>query len=213
MKRELIVVLLVSLFCLNFVSAITGSIGNARMILREVDEDAIKVGDTIEKYILVKNVNDVAIDVELFASGDLADDIRIITDKFSLEPGQDRKAYFQIKVTEEGTTESNINVRFTPVEGGNGVGLTSTIIIIASEGSGFWGGLFGGDDDADEDEIDVMTGAAVLDSGKKISPAFVVFFMMIVFLVLLVILLILMIRIKKTRGGKTKPKKRVKGKK
>jgi len=51
---------------LSFVSsvyAITGSIGNARMILR-VDQ-----GDRIERSILVKNVNDVSLNIELSAGG------------------------------------------------------------------------------------------------------------------------------------------------
>ncbi len=208
MKR-LIAVCLLALILLNSVSAITGSIGNARMILREVDGKDIKVGDVIEKYVLVKNINDVAVDIELFASGDLADDITIISDKFSLVSGEDRKAYFQIEVTKAGTTESNINVKFTPQDGGNGVGLTSTIIIVAVENS-FWSNLLGGDGDADSgNNTDVITGSAVSSSSKKLSPGLILVLMMGFFLVLLLVLLMLMIKKKKRVQG-IKPKRSVK---
>jgi len=142
MRKKIIVVVLSLLFVLIFVSsisAITGRIGNARMILR------VESGEQIEKYILVKNVNEVYIDVELFASGDLVEDIDIKDKKFSLFPGETKKAYFVIDVKEEGTTESRMNVQFTPEEG-NGVGLSSTIIVIAK---GAW------DDEIEEDEIEV----------------------------------------------------------
>ena len=73
-SRGMIAGFLLLVVMLSFVSsvyAITGSIGNARMILR------VEQGDTIEKSILVKNVNDVSVDVLLEAIGDLADDIKI----------------------------------------------------------------------------------------------------------------------------------------
>ena len=46
-------IILILISSISLVHAITGSIGNARMVLR------VNVGDTIEKYILVKNVNDI----------------------------------------------------------------------------------------------------------------------------------------------------------
>ena len=111
---------------ISSVFAITGAIGNGRMVLRA------ETGDTIERYVLVKNTNDVPLDITVSVSGDLADDTEIIDDSFSLEPNTDKKAYFEIDVKEEGTTETKINVMFAPQDGGNGVGLSSTIIIIAS---------------------------------------------------------------------------------
>lgn len=120
--------LILILFLVSYTSAITGSIGNARMVLR------VNTGDKVEKYILVKNVNDVPVDIELIKSGDLADYIEIKDNNFTLAPGQDRKAYFTIDIKEPGTSESKINVKFSPKEVGNGVGLSSTIIVIA-EGS------------------------------------------------------------------------------
>jgi hypothetical protein len=106
------------------VLAITGSIGNARMVLRA------EKGEEIQKYILVKNVNDVPVNIELFPTGDLEDSIFIIDSEFSLSAGEEKKAYFTIKAQKEGTTETKVNVKFTPQDEGNGVGLSSTIILI-----------------------------------------------------------------------------------
>ena len=94
----------------------------------------VTAGDEIEKFILVKNVNDVPVNIELTKGGDLADYIEIKDNNFILAPRQDRKAYFTINIKESGTSESKINVKFSPEEKGNGVGLSSTIIVIA-EGS------------------------------------------------------------------------------
>ena len=111
----------------EFSSAITAAIGNSRMILR------VNPGDTIEKSILVRNTNDVPVTIDLFASGDLIDDLEIIDKQFVLDAGEEKKAYFKIEVKKEGKTETKINVRFTPAEG-NGAGLSSTIIIFSGEG-------------------------------------------------------------------------------
>jgi len=213
MKRVIISVMLVILLCVSFTSAITGSIGNARMILREVDGRDIQVGDIIERTILVKNVNNVPVDISLFASGDLADDTTVVDDKFTLGAGDEKKAQFNIIVTKSGTTETNINVKFSPQDGANGVGLSSTVIIIAGENS-FWSNIFGGDDDTVDDsdsdgQTDVITGSAVSDSGKKLNPVLIVVLMGMVFLVLLMVLLVVMLNKKKI--GATKPKKRVRG--
>lgn len=115
---------------LGSVSAITGSIGNARMVVYA------KTGDTIDKYILVKNTNNETINIEMYAEGNLSKYIDIKEPKFSLAPGEDKKSEFTIKVAKEGTTETRINVKFSPVEGKNGVGLSSTIIVVAEKGDG-----------------------------------------------------------------------------
>jgi len=124
-KISIVMAFALAVFFISSAYAITGSIGNARMILRA------SVGDEIEKYILVKNVNDVPINIELLASGDLEKYITIKDNNLTLSPGGEKRAYFTIKVGKNGTTESQINIKFTPSEG-NGVGLTSTIIVIAS---------------------------------------------------------------------------------
>jgi len=145
------------LVCLVFVMvsianvmAITGSIGNARMILR-VDQ-----GDVIEKYVLVRNINDVSVDVELFASGELEKYIEIRDEKFILGPGDEKKAHFTIEAGKAGTTESKVNVQFAPSDGGNGVGLSSTVIVIAEEQAGFFDRFFD-DEDPSEEIVDEDT--------------------------------------------------------
>jgi len=142
-RKGFLCLVLVMVF-VGMVSAVplTGSIGNARMILKA------ETGDEIEKYVFVENVNNVSVDVEIFASGDLVDDINIKDDKFSLGPGENKNAYFTVKARDEGTTESRINVQFAPSDGGNGVGLTSTVIVITKEGGGWfdWGNEDSGDD-------------------------------------------------------------------
>ncbi|MDD5191952.1 MAG: hypothetical protein PHH54_04990 [Candidatus Nanoarchaeia archaeon] len=126
-KKFVLIGLLMTLMLIGSVLAITASIGNARMIL-----DDAKTGDTIERSIAVKNTNDVAVKIKLFATGDLAEDIKIKDDNFTLNAGEEKKAFFTIKVKKAGETESKINVQFTPVDGKNGAGLSSTIIVVAS---------------------------------------------------------------------------------
>lgn len=92
--KSVVVLFLFLIVVFSFIGsvyAITGSIGNARMILR-VDQ-----GDKIERSILVKNVNDVSVDVELTADGDLVDDIDIKDDQFTLSPNEEKKLILLLK--------------------------------------------------------------------------------------------------------------------
>lgn len=126
-KKTSLVILALTLITLLSVNAlaITASIGNSRMVLR------LETGETIEKYILVRNINDESVTIDLSASGELADRVTLEEEMFELGPGEEKNAYFTISALEEGTTETKINIRYTPEEG-NGVGLTSTVIVIAS---------------------------------------------------------------------------------
>lgn len=127
-----IFILLTLFIFVSNVYAITGSIGNARMVLR------LELGDKIEKSILVKNINDVPVNVELTAIGDLEDFITIKDKSFSLDPHEEKKAFFTIDVKKGGTTETKINVKFSPTDGGNGVGLSSTILVITENEESNW---------------------------------------------------------------------------
>lgn len=129
-KRSLIVLLIIGLFVfsLSFAAAqkITGSLQGARMVLSAAP------GEKVERSILVSNRNEVSIMIGLKPSGDLADNLEIKGEaNFSLDPGEERKVYFTIEADEPGTTETKINVLFTPEEG-NGVGLPAVIILVAS---------------------------------------------------------------------------------
>lgn len=121
----LYVVLLLVLLSSN-VFAITANIGNARMVLRA------NVGDTIEKSILVKNINNDSIVINMTVSGDNEKDIKIIDNNFILSSGQEKEAKFTIKVTKSGTFEDKINVYFFSPSENKGVGLSSNIVLIVN---------------------------------------------------------------------------------
>jgi len=194
-KANVLVLGLFVLMIFGFMSsvlAVTGSIGNARMILRDV-----QAGDTIEKYILVKNVNTVPVDIELFAAGDLESDIKIIDNNFRLGAGEEKKAQFEIKVRKEGTSETKINVKFSPIDGGNGVGLSSTIIVIAEKGPGFFESFFEGD------SVDDVSG----DSNVKKSNNGLMIGLSVTAVVFLVLVILLMFANKVRRDNLIKSKK------
>ncbi|MHA2023685.1 MAG: hypothetical protein ACTSWQ_08505 [Candidatus Thorarchaeota archaeon] len=176
------------------VSAITGSIGNSRMVLR------LETGEEIEKYILVKNKNDETLIIDLSPVGDLAENVEIKEDTFELQPNEEKKAYFTIYADEEGSTETKIDVRFTPEEG-NGVGLTSTIIVLASGESGNVP-----EENTDDTEIPGVTfnpspSTGTEDSDKKfeITPTMI---LIISTLVLIAIFFALVMFAKKANGKK-----------
>src|SRR3989344_6127774 len=138
----LIVVLLISIVS---VSAITGSIGNAKMILSKTLYPELGTLDgkktvTIEKSILVKNVNDVPVNVTLEADADGEKFIDIIDESFILESSNngipaEKKAVFQIRIKDKGYYEGKINVFFKTLEKNQpGIVLTSTVIVNAGEG-------------------------------------------------------------------------------
>ncbi len=124
-----VLVFLAVIVFLSIVNATTATIGNSRVILR-LDFD-----QSIEKYILVKNVNDFPVNIEMSSSGDLADYVLIKEPNFSLPSKEEKRAIFEIKAAKAGTTETKINVKFIP-EKENAVGLSATIIVITNESDG-----------------------------------------------------------------------------
>jgi len=87
-------------------------------------------GETAEKSILIRNINNISVEINLSVTGDLADSV-VLNDKyFVLSPGQEKQAYFTIKSANPGMTETRINVMFNQPEGG-GVVLTSVITVIS----------------------------------------------------------------------------------
>lgn len=132
------------------VAALTGSIGNARMILR------VEAGDVIEKCVLVKNVNDQEVQIEVSASGELAQDIIFKEKDFIISAHEEKNACFTLPIKKEGTSETKILVAFNSLGEGSGIGLSSTVIVIAKENRGFFDGLFGNDEESDEENsIDI----------------------------------------------------------
>lgn len=223
MKRE--VIMIVSLIMLGLLAgqalAITGSIGNARMILR------LEQGEEIEKYVLVRNVNDVPVDIKLSVSGDLEDHVKLEEESFRLKAGEEKKAHFTIKAAKSGTTETKINVAFSPEEG-HGVGLSSTVVVIAggeseeeeeeNEESSILKWLTGNREEESEEEeeennereaekitLEGITGAAV---GMNLNATSIGLLVTTVVLAVFVVLLI--VYSQKINKKKSKLKKRVK---
>ena len=89
-------------------------------------------GDEIERYILIRNINDVSVNIDLSVSGDLAENIKLKENSFKLQAGEERKAYFSLTADKAGRTETKINIAFRPEEGSS-VGLTAAIIVISDE--------------------------------------------------------------------------------
>jgi len=134
-KELVIVIAIIILINVTFISALTGSMGNAKMILRpEVNGFTTT---TIEKSILTNNVNDIPINITL-EIGEGEDFLELIDEEYTLNPGENRKAEFLVKVRKEGTYNGKINVFFSPIEGKEpGVVLSSTIIVIAKKDQGY----------------------------------------------------------------------------
>ncbi|MBI2631457.1 hypothetical protein HYW75_00450 [Candidatus Pacearchaeota archaeon] len=117
--------LVLAILMLSLISGLTATLGNSRMVLR------MNSGDSLEKYLLIKNANSVPVKIEITTSGDLAKWVNINDNIFSLSPDEEKKAFFTIKATKSGTTETKLNVRFIPEEG-SAVGLSATVVVIAS---------------------------------------------------------------------------------
>lgn len=133
LKSPLLVTVILTSFLflflsINFTLALTGSIGNARMILYP---EVGFLGTTLEESVIVNNVNSVPVNVTLETSKNFT--IANIIDKsFILEPHSTKEAQFQLKIRKEGNYSGTINVFFRPVDGnGAGVVLSSTIIVHA----------------------------------------------------------------------------------
>ena len=91
-----------------------------------------EVGDKFERSVLVINDNDIPVNINVTASGDLADDIKIIDKTFTLQPGEQKKARFTLEIKSAGTTTNRINVAFQAINKTGG-GMSSVITINAYE--------------------------------------------------------------------------------
>ena len=159
---------------------------------------------TIEKTILVKNVNDISINIKLEADQNSSKFLKIVDDNFSLSPGEERKANFRVEVNKEGRYEGKINVFFTPAEGKDpGVVLSSTVIVIVG---GKGSNTAENSDEVDSnDETDSITENAVNNNGNKaISPILLI---MGVSSVILIVVLIFLARLIKKPAVKLEKEK------
>ncbi len=126
--KKILICLTALFLLLPLANALTASIGNARMIIRtEVEEGETTV---IEKYVRINNVNDVPVEITLEPQGDMRFIAELLDESFTLEPGESKDAVFIIRLEYGGTYQGQIGVGFS-AEDSPGVGLSSTIIIIA----------------------------------------------------------------------------------
>src|SRR3989344_7241008 len=86
-----------------FASALTASLGSPGVVIRG------NVGDEITKYVIVKNVNNVPVNVTLSVSGNLTKEIELQEKSFILPANKDKNAYFTLNIDKSGTYESKIN--------------------------------------------------------------------------------------------------------
>src|SRR3989344_3419080 len=196
-----IAILFILLINIGFASAITGAMGNAKMVLYpEVNGFTYT---KIEKSILTKNVNDVPINISLQVDNETAKFIELIDETFILEPHTEKKAEFIVKVKDEGTYKGKIAVFFSPVDGDKktGVALSSEIIVIAKKDQGNSGTNEGNIRDAEDKNTTVTTEDIVSDSeaGKKSSTLTLGLFIGGVILLLFLIILIIFLS---KKGGK-----------
>lgn len=129
MPKKIIVgamIVFVMLVSIGHGAALTASIGNSRAVVHA------SPGDTLNRMILIKNVNDVDVRIVLTSSGDLADGVTFSENNFTLKAKTDKEVKYAVKVAKGGTTETKLNVAFVPPEG-NGVGISATLIVVAGE--------------------------------------------------------------------------------
>jgi hypothetical protein len=160
-------------------------------------------GTTIEKTILVKNVNDVPVNVTLEASEDFKDMVKIIDKKFTLEPEEEKDARFTITIRKEGDYEGKISVLFAP-EGGSGAGvaLSSSIIIHAGDRASDTSEETDNTENSRNNNSSADNNANSSASKNKFPLAWVIFELII--LVILVVIIIILVKKKKNRGSKAK---------
>jgi hypothetical protein len=194
--KNICLILLVVVLTLSVASAITGSLGNSRVVLR------LEPGETVEKYVLIKNVNDIPVKINVSVGGDLEKNVKLTEKGFDLQPGEEKKVYYTIKAQNiENITETKLAIGFGSEQGN--VGLISTIVVITTKsGNADSGGIF---DIFNSDEENVtnsdVTGNVANDSGSKlnISPMFFLIGSSALLFVMLVVLIVVMSKRNKSK--------------
>lgn len=127
MRKIVLLFIILALIALP-VFGLKASIGNARAIINvDIESGEIK---TIERTILVRNVNDVPVNITLEPIGDL-ELLAIIVDRsFTLQPGEEKKAKYFVKLEYSGDYAGKIGVSFRTLTGeGIPIGLFSELIV------------------------------------------------------------------------------------
>ena len=124
---SIFLIALIILFTAN-VLAVTANIGNARMVLRA------NVGDTIQKSIFVKNINNDSVIINVTATGDLEKNMKVLDSSFTLAPGEEKNARFTIEIKKSGAFENRVNIFFYSPNEQKGVALSSNVIVMVNTG-------------------------------------------------------------------------------
>ncbi|MFH1590670.1 MAG: hypothetical protein ABIC95_01965 [archaeon] len=130
-KATILLFILLAVALCQGVSALTASIGNAKMYLNvNLTGEPVNVDRTI----MVRNVNNVSVVVTLEALDDLEGRTTLLDNEFVLDPDEEMHARFRVTVDQPGYYEGRIAVGFQDVNpvGAGGVGLQSQITIIAT---------------------------------------------------------------------------------
>ncbi len=190
------------LFLSSMVLAVTGKIGNARVVLYpEVDGKT-----TIDRTILVINDNDFDVDINITASEEFKDIVQIQDNQFTLKAGEQKDARFKIVLKQLGDYDGKLMVYFTQRGEKQGVALASRIIIHAT-------GPGGQNVNAtDSGGVNVggnrTTGNVIKNTGGKISPALIILGVStLVCVLILVYLMILINNRSKKKNGEVMPTK------
>ena|SRR3989338_191195 len=193
MNKKLFIIVIFCLLLTPFASAITGSIGNAKAIVT-VD---LSKSNILERTVLVKNVNDFAINIKLEPAEDIEFITEIIEKEFVLGPNEEKKAAYKVTIPKEGIYNGNIVVFFSPPEGGGaGVVLQSNLIIKAVGESS---GIIEDEEDveAEEENINGITKSIVSEKSSQLSnlDLSLVLFVVLVAVIVIAGLTVLMRRI------------------
>jgi hypothetical protein len=206
MKRSLVLTFAILFLITNsvLVSAITGSMGNARMIL--YPEVNGWTNTVIEKTILVNNVNNVSINVTLEPDTNATKFINVIDKTFILEPGENKTAQFEVKVRKVGTYQGQINVFFraeNATEGG--VVLSSTIIVVARKNQGYTDNSTDTTDNGNTSGNGTHVGNPT-EPGQGLSTPVIVFGISTIVLIIILLLLLYIWNKKRSKSKKRKDK-------
>lgn len=197
-------ILFILVISAGFSSAITGAMGNARMVL--YPEVNGWTNTIIEKSILVKNVNDESINITLQLTEEAEKFIELIDKSFILQPNTEEQANFLVKVRKEGTYTGKINVFFSSLEENKaGVALSSEIIVIAKKNQGYEEEEEESTEEEDSEETEDVTDE---EDKSPFSGIWVFFLSTFVLLIILVGLIILLSKKGEKRRKKVNARKK-----
>lgn len=129
--KKILMILIAVFLILPLVSALLGSIGYAKTIIYPQGS----LPQTIEKTILVKNINNVSVEITLSLDANGKEFLELIDDNFILQPNENKTARFLVYINDTINYEGNILVEFS-ANGESSVILPATIKVIQQQNQG-----------------------------------------------------------------------------